>query len=72
MVDPAGKFSWAEPDESMHTFVNELERSVGTSLYGRRMYGVMVAWESLGGFGDQPTVRERQSRGALTPLRSRA
>jgi hypothetical protein len=55
---PAGRFGWAEPDKSMHTFVNELERSVGTYLYGRRMYEVMVAWESLGGFGDQPSMKE--------------
>jgi dihydrofolate reductase len=58
VADPAGKFGWAEPDKSMHTFVNELERSVGTYLYGRRMYEVMVAWESVGGFGDQPTFIE--------------
>lgn len=57
-ADAAGKFDWAEPDESMHTFLNELERPVGTYLYGRRMYGVMVAWERLGGLGDQPPYIE--------------
>ena len=31
----------------MHTFVNDLERPVGTYLYGRRMYEVMVAWETM-------------------------
>lgn len=45
--DPAGSFDWAEPDEEVHRFVNELERSVGTHLYGRRMYEVMRAWETL-------------------------
>lgn len=53
VADEAGKFGWAEPDESAHTFVNNLERSIGTYLYGRRMYEVMVAWETLGGLGDQ-------------------
>jgi dihydrofolate reductase len=35
--DTEGKFDWAEPDEEVHAFVNELERPVGTYLYGRRM-----------------------------------
>jgi dihydrofolate reductase len=51
--DEAGKFDWAEPDEEVHTFVNELERSVGTHLLGRRMYEVMVYWETID-LGDQP------------------
>jgi dihydrofolate reductase len=51
--DEYGKFDWAEPDEEVHTFVNDLERSVGTYLYGRRMYEVMVAWEALT-LADQP------------------
>jgi dihydrofolate reductase len=45
--DERGKFDWAAPDEEVHTFVNELERSVGTFLYGRRMYETMVAWETI-------------------------
>ena len=44
--DQNGKFDWAEPDEEVHTFVNDLERSVGTYLYGRRMYETMAAWET--------------------------
>jgi dihydrofolate reductase len=43
VADPAGKFGWAEQDESVHTFVNDLQRPLGTHLYGRRMYEVMVA-----------------------------
>ncbi len=39
----------------MHAFVNDLERSVGTYLYGRRMYDVMVAWETMP-LADQPAV----------------
>ncbi|HUE05849.1 MAG TPA: dihydrofolate reductase family protein [Acidimicrobiales bacterium] len=44
--DEQGKFDWAEPDEEVHAFVNDLERSVGTYLYGRRMYETMVWWET--------------------------
>jgi dihydrofolate reductase len=50
--DEQGKFDWAEPDEEVHAFVNDLERSVGTHLYGRRMYETMVWWET----GDHPGV----------------
>jgi len=42
VADSSGGFDWAEPDESLHTFVNDLERSVGAYLYGRRMYEVMA------------------------------
>jgi dihydrofolate reductase len=44
--DASGKFDWAVPDEEVHRFVNDLERPVGTYLYGRRMYETMVAWET--------------------------
>jgi dihydrofolate reductase len=53
VADEDGKFDWAEPDEEMHTFVNELERPVGTYLYGRRMYEVMGAWETMN-LSEQP------------------
>jgi len=46
-ADEDGNFDWAAPDEEVHSFVNDLERQVGTYLYGRRMYGVMVAWETM-------------------------
>lgn len=44
--DKDGNFDWAAPDEEVHTFVNDLERPVGTYLYGRRMYETMVYWET--------------------------
>jgi dihydrofolate reductase len=53
VADEDGNFAWAEPDEDVHTFINDLERPVGTYLYGRRMYEVMVAWETLT-LADQP------------------
>src|SRR5439155_218025 len=34
------------PDEEVHRFVNDLERPVGTYLYGRRMYEVMRYWDT--------------------------
>ena len=43
----SGKFEWAAPDEEVHAFVNELERPIGTYLYGRRMYETMVFWETV-------------------------
>jgi dihydrofolate reductase len=52
VADEDGKFDWVEPDEEVHAFVNDLARPVGTYLYGRRMYEVMIAWETLQ--GDQP------------------
>jgi dihydrofolate reductase len=48
VADRDGGFGWAEPDEEVHAFVNELERPIGTYLYGRRMYETMVAWERAG------------------------
>jgi dihydrofolate reductase len=47
VADEHGNFDWAAPDEEVHTFVNELERPVGTYLYGRRMYETMLYWESV-------------------------
>jgi dihydrofolate reductase len=44
--DGQGRFDWAAPDEEVHAFANDLERPVGTHLYGRRMYETMVYWET--------------------------
>jgi dihydrofolate reductase len=52
--DAEGKFDWAAPNEEVHRFVNDLERSVGTYLYGRRMYETMVYWESPPELARQP------------------
>jgi dihydrofolate reductase len=46
IADEDGNFDWAQPDEEVHAFINDLERSVGTYLFGRRMYEVMVGWET--------------------------
>jgi dihydrofolate reductase len=57
--DEAGGFDWAAPDEDVHAFLNDLEREVGTYLYGRRMYETMAFWERPPDLEEQPVyVRE--------------
>ena len=56
IADQEGSFDWAEPDQEVHAFVNDLERPIGTFLYGRRMYEVMVPWETLA--DDQPEMHD--------------
>jgi dihydrofolate reductase len=58
-ADEDGNFDWAAPDQEVHTFVNDLERPVGTYLYGRRMYEVMAPWETDPTLATQsPVMRE--------------
>ncbi|MGO4105868.1 dihydrofolate reductase family protein [Leifsonia sp. YAF41] len=54
--DATGNFDWAEPNEEVHAFVNDLERSVGTYLLGRRMYETMLFWETADTLVDPPGV----------------
>ena len=54
--DDEGSFEWAAPDEEVHAFVNDLERPIGTYLYGRRMYETMVFWETVSTDADEPEV----------------
>jgi dihydrofolate reductase len=56
--DASGSFDWAEPDEEVHSFINELERSAGTHLYGRRLYETMAVWETLPLAEEPPPMRE--------------
>lgn len=59
IADEAGNFDWAQPDEQVHAFVNDQERSVGTYLYGRRMYEVMAVWETDPALaGDSPISQD--------------
>ena len=58
VADVAGNFDWAVPDEEVHAFVNGLERPIGTYLYGRRMYEVMVGWETAHTFADRRPVMQ--------------
>jgi dihydrofolate reductase len=54
--DAHGRFEWAAPDEEVHAFVNDLERGVGTYLYGRRMYETMMFWETASTRRDEPAA----------------
>ena len=58
VADDDGKFDWAEPDAEVHAFVNDLARPVGTYLYGRSMYEVMIAWETLDLVGEPPVIQD--------------
>jgi dihydrofolate reductase len=57
--DVDGNFDWAAPDEEVHRFINNLERSAGTHLYGRRMYETMMVWETDPNLAaDSPLTRD--------------
>ena len=56
IADTRGDFSWGAPDAAVHAFVNDLERSIGTYLYGRRMFEVMRYWERAHEDPDRPDV----------------
>ena len=58
VADQGGKFDWAEPDEGVHGFVNDLSRRVGTFLLGRRMYEVLSAWETIDLTGEPSAIRD--------------
>ena len=51
-ADEKGNIDWSEPSEEVHRFVNDLVRSVGTFLFGRRMSETMSYWEAA---FDDPT-----------------
>ena len=52
--DEEGSFDWAAPDDEVHAYVNDLERPIGTYLFGRRMYETMVFWETASPEADDP------------------
>lgn len=54
--DEDGRFDWAMPDEDVHAFINDLQRPVGTYLYGRRLYETMVCWETDPSLADQSPI----------------
>ena len=58
--DERGSFDWSAPDEDVHAFVNDLERRIGTYLYGRRLYETMVYWETAP--ADSPAVELNYAR----------
>ena len=58
VADEDGNFDWAAPDDEVHGCINDLERPIGTYLYGRRMYDVMSAWESMPDTDQPPAVQD--------------
>ncbi|WP_282948660.1 dihydrofolate reductase family protein [Cellulomonas endometrii] len=58
VADRSGRFDWSVPDEEVHQAVNDLHRGVGTYLYGRRLYDVMVAWETMPTADQSPAVQD--------------
>jgi dihydrofolate reductase len=56
VADTDGKWDWSVPDREVHAAVNELEARSGTHLYGRRMYDVLKAWETME--SDEPEIRD--------------
>jgi dihydrofolate reductase len=47
VADEDGNFDWCMPDEEVHQRINDLERPNGTLLLGRRLYEILVWWETL-------------------------
>jgi len=58
VADERGDFEWAAPDPEVLAFVNNLERPVGTYLYGRRMYDTMAVWETMELAGQTPEMQD--------------
>ena len=56
VADEEGKWDWSVPDDDVHALVNDLARPLGTWLLGRRMYEVLVAWETID--DEDPVIRD--------------
>jgi dihydrofolate reductase len=52
VADEHGNWDWSMPSEEVHAYVNDRTRGARTHLYGRRMYEVLVAWETIDTGGD--------------------
>jgi dihydrofolate reductase len=58
VADEQGRWDWSVPDDEVHAVVNDLQRTLGTHLYGRRLYEVLMAWESMDTPDQPPVIRE--------------
>jgi dihydrofolate reductase len=58
VADRDGRFDWSVPDPEVHRRINDLHRDVGTYLYGRRLYDVLVAWESMDTADEPPEIQD--------------
>lgn len=57
-ADSTGSFDWAAPDEDVHAFINDRMRTIGTHLYGRRMYETMRVWQDVPGPDDPEVIAD--------------
>jgi dihydrofolate reductase len=62
VADSEGNFDWSAPDEQVHFFVNDLERQIGTHLYGRRMYEVMRYWDTAPTATGEPSAGQEYAQ----------
>jgi dihydrofolate reductase len=55
IAGPGGEIDWSAPGEELHRFHNEQMRDIGVHFCGRRLYEVMVYWETA---HEQPGIGE--------------
>ena len=58
VADADGGFEWAAPNGEVHAFINDLQRPIGTHLYGRRMYETIAGWETEPALADRSPVMQ--------------
>ena len=61
--DQNGSIDFTFPDEDLHLYFNEMDRAIGTYLYGRRLYETMSAF--------WPFVKEDESEAEVIKQYSR-
>jgi dihydrofolate reductase len=57
IAGPGGEIDWSAPDEELHRFHNRETRELGAQLCGRRLYEVMVYWETA---EENPSAAEHE------------
>ena len=62
VADAEGNFDWSAPDQEVHEFVNDLERPIGTYLFGRRMYEVMRYWDTAPTGNREPSAEQEYAK----------
>ena len=46
IAGPGGEIDWSAPDDELHRFHNQQVRELGAHFLGRRLYEVMLYWET--------------------------
>jgi len=60
--DGNGSFDWAEPEEDVHRYINEMESRTEILVYGRKLYEIISVWENLGNSEDEPAYIKDYAR----------